>query len=154
MLGLVFFLDRVDSLVKTVPAYKDEQVEESVSWEPLGVIANISAWNYPYFVGSNVFIPALLTGNGVLYKASEYASLTGQKIADLFSQAGVPEGLFANVIGDGKIGQQLLEQNIQGVFFTGSYETGRKINEFVAPRLLKVGMELGGKGPLLRFRKC
>ncbi len=52
------------------------------TFEPLGVVANISAWNYPYFVGSNVFIPALLTGNAVLYKPSEFATLTGMAIAE------------------------------------------------------------------------
>ena len=60
---------------------KNGKLEERISHEPLGVIANISAWNYPYFVGSNVFVPALLAGNAVLYKPSEFATLTGQHLA-------------------------------------------------------------------------
>ena len=58
----------------------EKGLEEKISYEPLGVICNISAWNYPYLVGVNVFIPALLGGNGVLYKPSEYATLTGLQI--------------------------------------------------------------------------
>ncbi|MEO5766080.1 MAG: aldehyde dehydrogenase family protein, partial [Casimicrobiaceae bacterium] len=64
------------------------KLEERISHEPLGVIANISAWNYPYFVGSNVFVPALLAGNAVLYKPSEFATLTGLAIAEMMQSAG------------------------------------------------------------------
>jgi len=111
------------------------------------VVANISAWNYPYFVGSNVFLPALLAGNTVLYKPSEFSSLTGLKIESLFKEAGLPDGVFQTVIGGGKTGGLLLDQAIDGVFFTGSYATGRKIAENVASRMIKVQLELGGKDP-------
>ena len=67
-----------------------QNLEERISHEPLGVVANISAWNYPYFVGANVFVPALLAGNAVLYKPSEFATLTGRHIADLMHESGVP----------------------------------------------------------------
>jgi len=124
-----------------------EGTEERIRWEPLGVVANISAWNYPYFVGSNVFLPALATGNAVLYKPSEFATLTGLAIADLLYRAGVPRELFAPVVGAGPVGASLLEQRIDGVFFTGSYGTGRRIAEAVAGRLIRVQLELGGKDP-------
>ena len=69
-----------------VPRRLRVEVEERIGHVPLGVIANISAWNYPYFVGGNVFVPALAAGNAVLYKPSEFATLTGQHIADLLAQ--------------------------------------------------------------------
>ncbi|HYH79866.1 MAG TPA: aldehyde dehydrogenase family protein [Longimicrobium sp.] len=146
---------RIDFFVRnTEAAIADEVVqredgggEERIRWEPLGVVANISAWNYPYFVGSNVFLPALLTGNAVLYKPSEFATLTGLAIADLLYRAGVPREVFACVIGGGEVGAHLLEQRIDGVFFTGSYGTGRTIAEAVAGRLIRVQLELGGKDP-------
>jgi acyl-CoA reductase-like NAD-dependent aldehyde dehydrogenase len=69
-------------------------MEERIAHEPLGVIANISAWNYPYFVGGNVFVPALAAGNAVLYKPSEFATLTGMHIADMLHAAGVPDDVF------------------------------------------------------------
>ena len=121
---------------------------EKISYEPLGVIANISAWNYPYRVGVNVFIPALTGGNGVLYKPSEYATLTGLHIQRLLYKAGVPEDVFQLVAGKGRAGEWLLELPLDGYFFTGSYRTGRSIAEKVASRLVPCQLELGGKDPL------
>src|SRR5690349_2452166 len=72
----------------------EEGLVEKISYEPLGVICNISAWNYPYLVGINVFVPALLAGNAVMYKPSEYAVLTGLAIQDLLQQSGVHENIF------------------------------------------------------------
>lgn len=144
---------RIDFFVaNTGPATADEVVqedgtEERIRWEPLGLVANISAWNYPYFVGSNVFLPALLTGNAVLYKPSEFATLTGLAIADLLYRAGIPRELFAPAVGGGAVGAALLEQRVDGVFFTGSYATGRRIAQAVAGRLVRVQLELGGKDP-------
>ncbi|MEL7334180.1 MAG: aldehyde dehydrogenase family protein [Cyanobacteria bacterium J06560_2] len=122
-------------------------LEEIISYDPLGVVANISAWNYPYFVGTNVFVPALLTGNAVLYKPSEIATMTGLAIAGLFYEAGVPEDIFIPVVGAGATGAALLQEKIDGVFFTGSYRTGQKIAITAAPKLIKIQLELGGKDP-------
>ena len=124
-----------------------EGLEERIGHEPLGVVANISAWNYPYFVGANVFVPALLTGNAVLYKPSEYATLTGLEIARALHDAGVPEDAFITIIGAGAAGRELTSQRIDAVFFTGSYATGRQIAATVAPRMIKLQLELGGKDP-------
>ncbi|HEY4186593.1 MAG TPA: aldehyde dehydrogenase family protein [Polyangia bacterium] len=122
-------------------------LQEIVAHEPLGVVANVSAWNYPYFVGSNVFVPALLAGNAVLYKASELTTLTGQRIVELLHQAGVPVDVMIAVVGGGAMGAALVAGPIDGVFFTGSYATGRRIADAVAGRMLKVQLELGGKDP-------
>ncbi len=122
-------------------------LEERIRYEPLGVIASISAWNYPYFVGSNVFLPALLTGNAVLYKPSEHATLSGLAIAELLHEAGVPREIFVPVVGAGGTGRTLLGQDVDAVCFTGSYATGRMVAEAAAPRLLRVQLELGGKDP-------
>ena len=111
-------------------------------------IANISAWNYPYFVGSNVFVPALLAGNAVLYKPSEFATLTGLHIAEMLHEAGVPRDVFVPVVGDGATGAALLRQPVDGVFFTGSYATGAKIAAAAGRRMIKVQLELGGKDPV------
>jgi acyl-CoA reductase-like NAD-dependent aldehyde dehydrogenase len=121
---------------------------EKIVYEPLGVIANISAWNYPYLVGINVFVPALLGGDAVLYKPSEYALLTGLHIQRLLHKAGVPENVFRVVAGRGAAGEWLLQLPLDGYFFTGSYRTGRLIAEKVASKLVPVQLELGGKDPL------
>lgn len=125
-----------------------QNLDERITHEPLGVIANISAWNYPYFVGSNVFVPALVAGNAVLYKPSEFATLTGRHIADLLHEAGIPDGAFVPVIGGGATGAALLRQPVDGVFFTGSYATGAKIAAAAGKRMIKVQLELGGKDPV------
>ena len=145
-----FFLESACSVLAEERKLDDpaQKLQEKIVHEPLGVIANISAWNYPYYVGSNVFLPALLTGNAVLYKPSELASLTGLAIAGLLKDAGVPKGVFQTVVGDGGIGVELLRHPIQGVFFTGSYATGKKIAQSVTGRMIKVQMELGGKDPV------
>ena len=126
---------------------REQNLEERISHEPLGVIANVSAWNYPYFVGGNVFVPALVAGNAVLYKPSEFATLTGLHIAEMMRAAGVPDDVFVPVIGDGATGAALLRQPVDGVFFTGSYATGAKIAAGAARRMIKVQLELGGKDP-------
>ena len=122
--------------------------KEKIVYEPFGVIANISAWNYPYLVGVNVFIPALIGGNAILYKPSEYSTLTGLAIQNLLYKAGVPENVFQSVIGKGNVGEILLNLPLDGYFFTGSYRTGKYIAEKVAPKLVPIGLELGGKDPL------
>jgi acyl-CoA reductase-like NAD-dependent aldehyde dehydrogenase len=122
-------------------------LEEIVAHEPLGVVANVSAWNYPYFVGSNVFVPALLTGNTVLYKPSELTSLSGLAMVSLLHEAGVPRDAVQAVIGGGSTGGALVAADVDGVFFTGSFATGRRIAEATAGRMIKVQLELGGKDP-------
>jgi acyl-CoA reductase-like NAD-dependent aldehyde dehydrogenase len=147
---LDFFIEEVAATVATQTVFEaaDGSMVEKISHESLGVIANISAWNYPWLVGVNVFAPALLTGNAVAYKPSEYAALTGLAIGRLLHASGVPEDVFAVLVGAAEVGRALLEAEIDGVFFTGSYPTGRAINEAVAPKLIKVQLELGGKDPV------
>ncbi|HEY2863291.1 MAG TPA: aldehyde dehydrogenase family protein [Casimicrobiaceae bacterium] len=147
---LDFFLDQAARTLREEKVFADvkQNLEERISHEPLGVIANISAWNYPYFVGGNVFVPALLAGNAVLYKASEFATLTGRHIADLMHQSGVPEDVFVPVFGGATTGAALLRQPIDGVFFTGSYATGARIGAAAGRRMVKVQLELGGKDPV------
>lgn len=143
-----FFLEATAHTLRTERVGPKGAMEERISHEPLGVIANISAWNYPWFVGGNVFIPALLAGNAVLYKPSEFASLTGAEIARLLYESGIPQDVFIPVIGAGAVGAALLEQPVDGVFFTGSVGTGKKIAEAMRGRLVKLQLELGGKDPI------
>jgi len=121
---------------------------ERIIYEPLGVVANISAWNFPYNVGYNVFLYALVAGNAVLYKPSEYASLTGLQFEKYLMEAGVPADVFQCVIGGGAVGQHLLDMDLGGYFFTGSYATGRQILQSVAHNMVPIQLELGGKDPL------
>ncbi len=142
-----FFLEQVESATGAETVTSDAGITERIGHDPLGVIGNISAWNYPYFVGGNVFVPALLTGNTVLYKPSEFATLTGWHIARLLHEAGIPKDVFIPVVGAGAVGAALLDQKLDGVFFTGSYATGARIASIVGPRMMHLQLELGGKDP-------
>jgi len=143
-----FFLEHTAAMLEEEWITREAATREKITYEPLGVIANISAWNYPYLVGVNVFIPALLAGNAVLYKPSEYALLTGRHIARLLHQSGIPEAVFQCITGSGEAGQALLDLPLQGYYFTGSYATGQRIAKALAGKMVPVQMELGGKDPL------
>jgi acyl-CoA reductase-like NAD-dependent aldehyde dehydrogenase len=148
LLGRIdFFLAETEKTLAPREVFNDGSIVETIHHEPLGVIANISAWNYPYFVGANVFVPALLAGNAVLYKPSEYATLTGLEIGKLLHASGVPQDVFTVLVGGGRVGIELLKEPVDGVFFTGSYGTGKRIAEAVAGRMIKLQLELGGKDP-------
>ena len=126
----------------------EKGLEEKIRYEPLGVVCNISAWNYPFLVGVNVFVPALLAGNAVMYKPSEYSTLTGLEIGKLLKEAGIPEHVFHIAVGGKETGERLLELPFDGYFFTGSYKTGKLIYEKVASKMVPCQCELGGKDPL------
>jgi acyl-CoA reductase-like NAD-dependent aldehyde dehydrogenase len=142
-----FFVQQVQASIATEQVFDEGGMREQIEHVPLGVVANISAWNYPWFVGGNVFVPALLTGNVVLYKPSEYATLTGLDMARLLHAAGVPEDVFVPLVGTGEVGAALLAQAIDGMFFTGSHATGARIAQALGPRMVKLQLELGGKDP-------
>jgi acyl-CoA reductase-like NAD-dependent aldehyde dehydrogenase len=144
---LDFFIGMVEPITATETVYDEGGMKERIEHVPLGLVGNISAWNYPWFVGCNVIVPALLTGNAVLYKPSEYATLTGLEIARLLHEAGVPQDVFAPLVGAGPVGAALLEQKLDGLFFTGSYATGTRIAQTVGSRFIKLQLELGGKDP-------
>ena len=147
--------NRIKWLTENAEKYLSDEVmsregglTEKIVYEPLGVICNISAWNYPYLVGTNVFVPALLAGNAVMYKPSEFSSLTGQEIEKFFKKAGVPDDVFHLAVGTAETGKALLELSFDGYFFTGSYKTGQYIYEKVALKMVPCQLELGGKDPL------
>jgi len=127
---------------------EDDKLTEKIVYEPLGVVCNISAWNYPYLVGVNVYVPALIAGNAVMYKPSEYATLTGLEIEKLLRQAGIPHPVFHVAPGGRTTGEMLLELPFDGYFFTGSFKTGKYIYERVASKMVPCQCELGGKDPI------
>lgn len=142
-----FFLAQTERAIADEAVFDDAVMHERIGHVPLGVVANISAWNYPYFVGCNVIVPALLAGNAVLYKPSEFATLSGMHIARLLHEAGVPREVMQPLVGAGEVGAALLAQRIDGLFFTGSHATGVRIAQALASRLVKLQLELGGKDP-------
>ncbi|MCA1773590.1 MAG: aldehyde dehydrogenase family protein, partial [Halomonas sp.] len=121
--------------------------------EPLGVIGAIGAWNYPIQIACWKAAPALAAGNAIVFKPSEVTPLTALKLAEILSEAGLPNGVFNVVQGDGRVGAMLTEHpGIDKVSFTGEAGTGKKVMSAAASSTLKdVTMELGGKSPLIVF---
>ena len=117
--------------------------------EPLGVVAIISPWNYPFAIPIAQIIPALAAGNAVILKPSELTPAAGALIGEIAARAGLPENLVQIVQGAAEIGSALIEASPDKVFFTGSVETGRKIAEACAAKLIPSVLELGGKDPMI-----
>ncbi|TLF48759.1 betaine-aldehyde dehydrogenase [Halomonas urmiana] len=121
--------------------------------EPLGVIGAIGAWNYPIQIACWKSAPALAAGNAVVFKPSEVTPLTTMILAEIFSEAGLPDGVFNVVQGDARVGEMLTgHRGIDKISFTGEAGTGRKVMAAAGGSTLKdVTMELGGKSPLIVF---
>jgi len=120
--------------------------------EPLGVCAGIGAWNYPIQIACWKSAPALAAGNAMIFKPSEETPLTALKLAEIYSQAGLPDGVFNVVQGDYRVGQMLTAHpGIEKVSFTGECGTGKRVMADAASTLKEVTMELGGKSPMIIF---
>ncbi|MGO9087573.1 MAG: aldehyde dehydrogenase family protein [Candidatus Sulfotelmatobacter sp.] len=122
--------------------------------EPCGVIGIISPWNYPFSIPATESLAALVAGNAVVLKPSEFTSLAALELRSLLHAAGVPENVFQVVLGDGGTGAALVHsppghRGIDKLVFTGSVATGKRIAAAAAERLLPVVLELGGKDAML-----
>jgi acyl-CoA reductase-like NAD-dependent aldehyde dehydrogenase len=118
------------------------------TYEPLGVIAVIAPWNYPWSIPFGEVALALMAGNGVVLKPASLTPLIGERIRKVFERAGVPEGLIRVIHGPGA-GSALVRSTVAKVFFTGSVETGRSVGEQCARQLKGSVLELGGKDPMI-----
>jgi aldehyde dehydrogenase (NAD+) len=121
--------------------------------EPLGVTVHIAPWNYPLLLAIRSVAPALAAGNSVVLKPASLTPLTAIAFARLAKEAGVPDGIFNVVVGNGaEVGEALIEDTrCRSVTFTGSTEVGHRIAELAGRRLLPLTLELGGKGPVIVF---
>jgi acyl-CoA reductase-like NAD-dependent aldehyde dehydrogenase len=117
--------------------------------EPYGVVGIISPWNYPFSIPAAETLAALVAGNAVVLKPSEFTSLVALELESLLHSAGVPPDVFQVVVGDGATGAALLHSQIGKLLFTGSVATGKRIAAVAAERLLPVVLELGGKDPMI-----
>lgn len=116
--------------------------------EPLGVVLDVAAWNYPLLIAVNVVAPAVLAGNAVIIKHSSKTPLCGQAFVDAFNAAGAPEGLVQQVVADHAVTEAFIQHpDIDHVSFTGSVGGGHEVARSAANRFIDVGLELGGKDP-------
>ncbi len=122
-------------------------ITRRIEHEPLGVVLNLAAWNYPLLIPVNVIVPALLAGNVVLLKHSARTPLTGRALAFAFGELEYPGLVTDLVLRRDDVARVIADPRIDFVSFTGSVEGGRAIHQAAAGRLLDVGLELGGNDP-------
>lgn len=122
-----------------------------VQYQPVGVVGVISPWNFPMNVMCRKTLPALLTGNTVVFKPASFTPWSGVFMAGLFERAGLPKGVFNCVTGLGSsVGNRIVEDpRVRAISFTGSTEVGRKIQAKAAANLTRTQLELGGKNALI-----
>ncbi|MGX5802676.1 betaine-aldehyde dehydrogenase [Bradyrhizobium sp. Arg314] len=140
-----------------IPGYNGEAIPLGGAFaytrrEPLGVCVGIGAWNYPFQNAGWKSAPALAAGNAMVFKPSENAPLSALLLAEIYKDAGLPDGLFNVVQGTGEVGQALISHRLTSkVSLTGSVPTGKKVMGLAGSLMKHSTMELGGKSPLIIF---
>jgi len=132
-----------------------EELEGKDCWtrvvrEPLGLVAAITPWNFPVGMPLEILIPALATGNAVVFKPSEHVPLCGERLAELMNEA-LPPDVLVQIHGAGDVGAALVAAEVDMVGFVGSRDTGKAIMRSASERLKRLVLELGGKDPLVVF---
>lgn len=146
-----WYLDNAEKYLSPEKVYEDENMIHTVHYEPTGVVAAITPWNFPasnfiWMVGQNLII-----GNTVVFKDSEEVPLCGKLIEEVFQESNLPDGVFSEVYGKGDIGDFLVHQDIDMICFTGSSATGKQLYKVGAEKFIKVFLELGGSAPGIVF---
>ncbi len=147
-----FFLKTVPIALKEKVLDENEKEKNVLCYEPIGIVAAITPWNYPLELPLVSIVPALLAGNTVLFKASEHSSLVGIEFFNLLKQLeeeGLPKNVIQLVVGGKETGKEIVKQDIDLVSFTGSLRAGKQIMKDSAEKLHKIILELGGKDPAI-----
>ena len=131
-------------------AYEAKAQQVTTVYEPLGVVAAITPWNFPVGMPLSILVPALMAGNSVVFKPSENTPLVGQRLAELLQDV-LPEGVLELVQGDGATGAALVDADVDMIGFVGSRATGQSIMKAAVGGLKRLVLELGGKDPMVVF---
>jgi len=150
-------LDRAEAMLRmAASALQDEMLEPRpgfrrfIRHEPLGIVLDIPAWNYPLLIAVNVVIPALLAGNAVLIKHARLTPLCGDAFVQALHRTRLPRDLVASIhVGHETIARLIKHREVDFISFTGSVEGGREVYRQASAQLLDMGLELGGKDPAL-----
>ncbi len=143
-----------DALADIDPGPK-EGFKRHISREPLGTVFTIAPWNFPYLTAVNSIIPALMAGNAVILKHASSTLLIGERFQKAFDNAGLPSGLFTNLVLDHQKTADIISGGLADmVCFTGSVPGGRQIEQSATGQFIPVGLELGGKDPAYVRHDC
>ncbi|EXJ88127.1 hypothetical protein A1O1_05055 [Capronia coronata CBS 617.96] len=144
-----YLLDISNEALEDIPGLPEAGFKRYLKKEPIGPVLIVFAWNFPYLILVNALIPALLAGNSVILKPSPQTPLVGDRIAEIFTEAGLPKGVLQVVqSGDPKMLKELsLLPEIQLISFTGSTAVGLTLREWTSSRIIPLNLELGGNDP-------
>lgn len=145
-----WYLDNAPEALADEVTFEDDKSNHRVVYEPYGVVAAIAPWNFPFGMAIWGVIPNLVVGNVVIFKTSEECPLVGKYIDEVISEH-LPKGVFAEVYGDGEVGDMLTDQNIEYIWFTGSTNTGKHLYKKVAEKFIRATLEMGGSSPGVVF---
>jgi acyl-CoA reductase-like NAD-dependent aldehyde dehydrogenase len=127
---------------------REGEIEVTTQWRPLGVVAVVAPWNFPFSTPNNLVMSALLTGNTAVLKPSEYTPRSGALYHELFGDL-LPPGVLGLVQGEGAVGRALVASDVDMIAFTGSIRTGQAIMREAANAMKRLMLELGGKDPMI-----
>src|SRR5437016_8976500 len=146
-----YFSRKAERLLRDerLPLHMFPHKKSYLRFYPRGVIGIISPWNYPFSIPAGDTVMALMAGNGVVLKPSEFTPLIAERMRAFLEEAGVPRGLVQIVHGKGEVGAELVKSGVNMVVFTGSVATGRKVNVAAAEQMIPCVLELGGKDPAI-----
>jgi acyl-CoA reductase-like NAD-dependent aldehyde dehydrogenase len=149
--ALQFYAKRARRILaeRSLPLHLAKTKRLRITHRPLGVVGIITPWNFPFILSLNPTVQALMAGNTVVLKPSEATPFSGRLLQELFASVGLPEGVFNLVIGDGEVGESLVEAGVDKISFTGSVATGRRVAEACGRNLIPCTLELGGKDPMV-----
>lgn len=154
-LGFVdYYIQKGEEFLADEVVHSNGKEEYRVVFEPYGVCAVIAPWNFPLSMANSGILPALLAGNTVVFKPSEYTSLTQKKVIELLWEAGVPKDVLHIVIGAGEVGSALIDSEIDFAWFTGSTKTGQEIYKKCGEKFIKAVCEMGGSSAGIVFADC
>lgn len=149
--GFQWFLDHAELSIKDEITHEDNVSIHKIIYEPTGVVAVITPWNFPFGMAIWGVVPNLLVGNTVVFKISEECPLVGKFIEKVFLNHKLPEGVFTEVYGAGEVGKMLSESDINLIWFTGSTGVGKALYKTAANKFIKVLLEMGGSNPCIVF---
>lgn len=146
-----WYLDNAEAALADELTFESNETSHRIVYEPYGVLVAIAPWNFPFGMAVWGIIPSLVAGNVVVFKTSEECPAVGKLIEEIILKHNLPDGVFAEVYGDGEVGEMLTDQEIQYIWFTGSTRTGKLLYKKAADAFIRCTLEMGGSSPCVIF---
>ena len=146
--ALEFYADNGDSFLADEVLNTDAR-KSFLTFEPLGMIGSIMPWNFPYWQALRFAAPCLMAGNVIVMKPSRVTMQSGIEIEKMFTESGIPDGIFQTIVGTVDSANHLIDSDVNAITFTGSTNAGIKVGQRAATHLKKCVLELGGSDPFI-----